>query len=210
MQWVSTPQQAVIFPWGQQTFWNFLYRYGEIPGIVVGCCGIPLLLLSIIPRFRQYGRVGAFLCLTCCLGPGLLVNNGLKAHWGRPRPRDTVEFGGRQQFVHVGNLGRTLPNGSFPSGHAAIAFFVFAPAFLRCRWRGWRPVWLLTGLTFGTLVGIARVLQGGHFPTDVLWSLGIVYFCCWLMAAALDVERVELFPSLTEEFAADAGRRQAA
>jgi hypothetical protein len=37
------------------------------------------------------------------------------------------------------------------------------------------------GLLYGTLMGIARMVQGAHFPTDVLWSLGLI----WLTAAVL-------------------------
>jgi membrane-associated PAP2 superfamily phosphatase len=29
---------------------------------------------------------------------------------------------------------------------------------------------LLGGITFGVVMGMARMNQGGHFPTDVLWS----------------------------------------
>jgi membrane-associated PAP2 superfamily phosphatase len=34
---------------------------------------------------------------------------------------------------------------------------------------------LLLGTAFGTLTGVARIAQGGHFVTDVLWS-GITVF----------------------------------
>ena len=30
------------------------------------------------------------------------------------------------------------------------------------------------GLAYGSLVGTARMVQGAHFPTDVLWALGLI------------------------------------
>ena len=35
--------------------------------------------------------------------------------------------------------------------------------------------WLLLGTCYGTLMGIARILQGGHFLSDILWSVGFVF-----------------------------------
>ena len=31
-----------------------------------------------------------------------------------------------------------------------------------------------TGLIYGILMSIARILQGGHFLSDTIWSLGVV------------------------------------
>ena len=28
---------------------------------------------------------------------------------------------------------------------------------------------------YGILMGVARMAQGGHFPSDVLWAWGMVY-----------------------------------
>jgi hypothetical protein len=46
------------------------------------------------------------------------------------------------------------------------------------------------GLLYGTLVGMARMVQGAHFATDVLWSLGLI----WMTAAVL---HYFLLPALT-------------
>jgi hypothetical protein len=46
------------------------------------------------------------------------------------------------------------------------------------------------GLLYGTLVGMARMVQGAHFPTDVLWSLGLI----WMTAIVL---HYFLLPALT-------------
>ncbi|OYW24720.1 MAG: hypothetical protein B7Z55_01380, partial [Planctomycetales bacterium 12-60-4] len=70
-------------------------------------------------------------------------------------------------------------NSSFPSGHAAVAFYLMAPAFIV---HGRRPRLakglLLFGLLFGACMSATRVVQGGHFASDVIWSAGIVYFTC--------------------------------
>jgi len=34
-----------------------------------------------------------------------------------------------------------------------------------------RQFWLLTGLAVGGLIGLARIAQGGHFLSDIVFSL---------------------------------------
>ncbi|RWX49504.1 PAP2 superfamily protein, partial [Candidatus Electrothrix marina] len=79
-------------------------------------------------------------------------------------------------------------NSSFPSGHAAIAFFLMAPWFvLRDRKQRYAEAFLISGLLFGTLVGIARILQGGHFVSDILWAGGLLYLLGNFLGLALGV-----------------------
>jgi lipid A 4'-phosphatase len=47
-------------------------------------------------------------------------------------------------------------------------FIAFALAFPRRRWR-----WLGLGLGLGAAIGLVRILQGGHFLSDVVFS-GVV------------------------------------
>ena len=64
---------------------------------------------------------------------------------------------------------------SFPSGHGSMAYSVASAA----AFYPYHPVVavgaLVGGIAFGTLTGAARMAQGGHFATDVLWS-GIIVF----------------------------------
>ena len=87
-------------------------------------------------------------------------------------------------FCQVGEFsGETFPNSSFPSGHASIAFFVMGPAFLMDRnQRRLRNKWLFGGIAFGIAMGFTRVLQGGHFVSDVLWAGVIVYLVGAILA----------------------------
>ena len=117
-----------------------------------------------------------FILLLLALGPGLVVNVLLKDQLGRARPREVVEFGGHHQFTQFWQPGSTGSNSSFPSGHAAIAFFMIAPWFvLRDNKQIIATGFLVFGLSFGALVGVARILQGGHFVSDVVWAGGLIY-----------------------------------
>src|SRR5271166_2503155 len=45
-------------------------------------------------RWAPSGRAVVFLVATIAIGPGLIVNLGLKDHWHRPRPNQTQDFNG--------------------------------------------------------------------------------------------------------------------
>ena len=42
---------------------------------------------------------------------------------------------------------------------------------------------LLLGLLSGSVIGLARMVAGSHFPSHVLWSGGFLYFIALLIAA---------------------------
>jgi membrane-associated PAP2 superfamily phosphatase len=42
------------------------------------------------------------------------------------------------------------------------------------RWRRLAAITITIGLVYGILIGLGRIVQGGHYLTDVLWSFGIV------------------------------------
>jgi membrane-associated PAP2 superfamily phosphatase len=57
-----------------------------------------------------------------------------------------------------------------------MGFYLMAPAFLLYpRRRGLAGAFLGLGLLGGGLMGMARIVQGGHFLSDIVWSGGIVY-----------------------------------
>lgn len=160
---------------GAPGYW--IDRLTVLPGYALALAGLGLAIGSFVSRsLRTWRRAGLFLVLLLLLGPGLVVNAILKPHWGRPRPEETSVFSGPETYsppwaVRWGAHGR-----SFPSGHASIAFYIGAPAFLCSRRRGWAWTWGLLGVSYGIAVGLTRMIQGQHFPTDVLWSGAIVYF----------------------------------
>jgi membrane-associated PAP2 superfamily phosphatase len=166
-------QQGWIY--GEAPLWFALYRYGTLPGLLLGVGGLIIFSGSWIrPAWQPQRRAAAVVLLTLLLGPGLLVNVLGKGYMGRPRPRDVSTLGGTETFLRLGTPGTPGRGKSFPSGHPSVGYLICVLFFLdphsRRRW-----VWLGTGLGYGTLMGAARVIQGAHFTSDVLWSGGLTY-----------------------------------
>ena len=176
-----------FWPAGAHFPWDFLYHWGPKPAfILAGMALIALIVGFFVPKIACCRRKAVFILLFLALGPGLVINVLLKDQLGRARPREVIEFGGSHQFTQIWQHGTAGKNSSFPSGHAAIAFFMIAPWFvLRDERQKAAVAFLVFGLSFGTLVGIARILQGGHFFSDVLWSAGLIYITGGLLALAL-------------------------
>lgn len=121
----------------------------------------------------RYRRPAAYLLLTLILGPGLVVNSVFKSHWGRARPTDVMEFGGAKSFSSPLLISDQCDrNCSFVCGHASLGFALCAFGFLtRKRW------WFVTAVGVGGVLGVARIVQGKHFFSDVVFSFITVYFC---------------------------------
>jgi lipid A 4'-phosphatase len=156
--------------------WAALYDYGEIPSLIFTAAAIALYVAAKLRKVRQeYARSCLVVILTVVLGPGLLVNGILKPYWGRPRPVDITAMGGKQEYHNVWTPAGPRGGKSFPCGHCSmgfslasgVAFYPFHPVLSICALAG--------GIAYGVLLGATRMIQGGHFPTDVLWA-GILTF----------------------------------
>lgn len=128
--------------------------------------------------------ISVYLLLALLLGPGVLVNTLFKSEWGRARPVQIVEFGGDKPytapFVPANNC---TTNCSFVSGHAAMGFY-----FISLAWVLGRKRWMVIGMAMGSGVGIGRMLQGGHFFSDIVFAFWSVYLTCALLAWLLKLE----------------------
>ncbi len=186
---------------GDKGAWAALYHFGTLPALAV-CAGALLILIAGFrnAQIARLRRPALFLILLMAIGPGLLANAILKDNWGRPRPRDVVVFGGRESFEKVLSIDPNSQGKSFPCGHATMGFFFIGGYYLFHRQRRVLAFgFFLFGLAFGGLIGWARVVQGGHFPSDVLWAGGLTWLTAALLARGL---RPDELPSVDPRFQA--------
>ncbi|GAA5181892.1 phosphatase PAP2 family protein [Niveibacterium umoris] len=167
----------------QAVYWGVWYgsRIAIISVVLLWLAGFAMRGGWLESRRRWFG----FLALAIAIGPGLITDAGLKNHWGRARPNQIQAFGGDKQFTPA-----LLPsdqcdrNCSFVSGHATGAFAIMAFGWLAAPRR--RARWLAGATLAGALVGLVRIVQGGHFLSDVIFAFLAVWLGCWLAAAILN------------------------
>jgi len=81
--------------------------------------------------FLINGKKTLFLILVLVIGSGLIVNAIFKDNFGRPRPRDIIEFNGTKEFQPAFSISQEYDrNCSFSSGHGSAAFFTLALALM--------------------------------------------------------------------------------
>lgn len=166
------------FPYTQTFLANLIYDYGPIPAIIFGVGSVTIWLGSFsLKPLRAYRKGALFCSLAILIGPGILINTVLKPNWGRPRPVDTVVFGGEYDYVPPGTIGPYAMAKSFPSGHASMGFVFVLPAFLLLRKNPTAATCVfVVGFLCGAGVGASRIAEGGHYLSDIAWSGAIVYF----------------------------------
>ena len=149
--------------------------YDSIPWLAWGIVlilgfGAGWLFLIGRPLWRLDRKALCFIALSTALVPGFIVNTVLKDHWGRARPNQIAAFGGTREFSPAPLPAAQCPrNCSFPSGHAALGFSLVAFALLLPPGPA-RRGGVAAAVGFGALVGLARIAQGAHFLSDVVYA----------------------------------------
>lgn len=163
---------------GEHPFWKALYYGGTLPLAAAVFLATGAWALSWAKAaLRPWRRAFLFVVLSGVLGPGVVTNVILKEYWGRTRPREVVEFGGRSQFEPVLSYDAASTGMSFPCGHATTGFFFLAGYFLLRRHRpGLAQAVVFGSLALGGLMGVARMAQGAHFFSDVVWAAVVCWF----------------------------------
>lgn len=138
-------------------------------------------LLAHRPLFGVPTRAWGFVLALYALGPGIIVNLLLKAHWGRARPSDVAEFGGTAAFTPAGVIAdQCAANCSFTSGEgssaAALAIaLLLALHYLRPSLPHWAARgWLFLALLLPLAGALQRVATGRHFLSDTVFSVLVV------------------------------------
>ncbi len=177
-------QPEVGFVWRGQ-WWERLLYHSLAPLVVIVTSG--LIVLWLVNRWRVrrqlppycgfFSRHLVLLLLLLALFPGLLVNTILKPQIGRARPIEIIQFGGEHQFTPA--FVRSNQGGhSFSSGHAASAAYLVAVAVVLF---GSKSPWVALALVYALLIGVVRIIAGGHFLSDVLVSGWLVWVGYWML-----------------------------
>lgn len=167
-------------------FYSFLYNYGVIPGQLLFIASALVFLASyIFTQWKKFRGPALTLILTLAIGSGLITHALLKDHWGRPRPKQVIEFGGTQPFrpYYMPNLfHQPEPSKSFSCGHCTMGFYFFALAFIGRRLETQTLFWIgiILGLFLGGLLSLTRIAQGGHFFSDILISALVMWLTAYI------------------------------
>ncbi len=173
-------QSCGTFPLGDKTWMIGLrYSFYYLPHAAA------LIIIALTVRARRQGDFSGrifikrswILLASLLLGPVILVNGLLKGWSGRPRPYDSLPFGGDTGFVAAGDFaGSCARNCSFISGEASGMGWLVCAAMLIPR--PWRAIVFPPLLAMTMLASSMRVMFGGHYASDALlgWLSSIVVF----------------------------------
>ena len=172
----DTAVSSDIMAWYPRTATDLFDTLGALPVFAA------VMVIGVVAAFVA-GRPAA--ALSFLLGfSGELLTTAIKLAVDRPRPPAGV---GIDAFVTAA---------SYPSGHTVRAVLMgglIVAAFIWTgRRRAVRLAALVVGVAFATLVGLARIASGEHWPTDVLGGLmlGVAWLTiCLVMAEWLERRR---------------------
>ena len=101
----------------------------------------------------------------------IIINFFLKNVWGRARPGDILQLGGKENFTAWYQISDSCSsNCSFVSGDASVGFSIIALYFLTKK-----EVFFWLSLFLGCSLGLIRIMEGGHFLSDIVMSAVILY-----------------------------------
>lgn len=166
-----------VFAFDMGAWGDFFFKYAPLPSWIA-CFIFAVILLR--KRSSPFLKRSALVVLfSFIVGCGFITHLLLKEGWGRPRPKQTVFFGGTHTYypwylpAHLYEGGKLR---SFPSGHGAIT--ALGLVFLEIGLASGRKKWVLFGMIWcGVLmlpIGILRIFQGGHYFTDVVMAAAVM------------------------------------
>ena len=148
---------------------TILAREILLPFIVLYILILPIISLYFPINIIYFGfkfslKKIIFLWLSLIFNLVLIVNMLLKGFWGRARPNDISELGGKEIFTPWFEISTACySNCSFVSGDASVGFSLIGLFFLT---NNKNFFWL--ALLSGFYLGLIRISEGGHFLSDII------------------------------------------
>ncbi len=172
-----------LFYLGEGQFVNQSYYIFTIffRKIVLNLILVYILILPIVTMFLPINQIFFgykfktkevfFIWVTMFLNLVVFVNLVLKNLWGRARPNEILELGGRDVFSPWYLVSDQCgSNCSFVSGDASVGFSLIVLFFIIKK-----EIFLKLSLFFGVVLGLVRISEGGHFLSDVIMSCFVVF-----------------------------------
>ncbi len=155
---------------------TILFREIIIRGIVIYILILPVVSLWIPLKQLYFGyefsmKSILFVWITSLFNSIIVINLFFKSFWGRARPGETVQLGGAENFTPWYKISDACSsNCSFVSGDAAIGFAIIVLYFITKR-----SVYFWMSVILGASLGSIRIMEGGHFLSDVVMAATIIY-----------------------------------
>ena len=156
-------------------FISIFFRKILLPFLLVYVFVLPVLGRFISMQYIFFGNKFSvkelfFIWISGIITLAVLVNVVLKDMWGRVRPNDILQFGGKDIFTPWYKIGDScISNCSFVSGDASVGFALVLFYFLTGK-----NIYCYLALFLGVLLGLVRIIAGGHFFSDIIFSQLIV------------------------------------
>ena len=159
-----------------------LFRDVLLPIILVYTLVLPI-ISKLIPINKLYFGYNfstkeiLFVWTTLFINLILIINLFLKNFWGRARPGDVLELGGKDDFSSWYQISDACTsNCSFVSGDAAVGFSLIALYLVSNNLK-----YVYLSIIFGFILGLIRIAEGGHFLSDVIFSAIIVFLFSFII-----------------------------
>ncbi len=154
---------------------SIVFRDILLPFLIIYVFVLPI--IAIFFPFRQiyFGHKFVFKEIVFIWSTGiitliLVVNVLLKNMWGRTRPNDILQFGGNDFFAPWYIFGDScVSNCSFVSGDASVGFALIVLYFITKK-----NIYIYLSVLCGGGLGFIRVIAGGHFFSDIIFSQIVV------------------------------------